>query len=446
MTKIDTNRQVSDPSTAQDGTDNGTNPAQREARGEPGRTARLAAALPLGIQIGRWTDARRKPWYVRWGSDKARRTKSFVTERERNDQAETLQDARAEHGAAVLAFDPAAWAEYSAFRARCPAPLAELEALWAKHHRRGDGLNLGATIDRYLKLRLAEDLTERSDTYSHLKLHLRRLKDAYGAVGLEGVNAPLLRELMDGLTDPDTKRPMSKLTKRHHRKSWNVFFKRCVAERWIEHNPCATVIPPKVRVADKVPLTPREVFALLHANRDHPVAGRIVYELFGGLRCSSVERLRKIDVKRAAKGITLPGAVEDAETGELKNNHKSQRTKYRQGQPDVLWAWVDHAGDAAWSDITEKNYDEQKRDAFVRANVRNPGNVLRETFASYLLAATKDMPRVGYLMQHTNIHMTSVYEGVADEADARCVLAMTPDAVRGTFEEFLAAHGAHYTP
>lgn len=440
MTKIDTNSHVFNPSTAQDGTGNGTETAQREPRGEPGRTARLLGELPLGVQIGKWGSLRRKPWFVRWGADKARRTESFATERERNDAAETLGDARAAHGSAILAFDPAAWAEFTAFRARCPAPLAELEALWAKHHRRGTGLLLGATIDRYLTLRLAEDLTERSDTYSHLKLHLRRLKDAYGAAVLEDVTATLLRELMDGLTDPETQRPMSKLTKRHHRKSWNVFFKRCVAERWIEHNPCTTVIPPKVRVADKVPLTAREVFDLLRANRDHPVAGRIVFELFGGLRCSSVERLRKIDVKRAAKGITLPGAVADEETGELKNNHKSQRTKYRQGQPEVLWAWVDHAGDAAWSAITEKNYDDQKRDAFVRAGVKNPGNVLRETFASYLLAATKDMQKVGYLMQHTNIHMTSVYEGVADEADARRVLAMTPEAVRGTYEEFVAAH------
>jgi site-specific recombinase XerD len=74
----------------------------------------------------------------------------------------------------------------------------------------------------------------------------------------------------------------------------------------------------------------------------------------------------------------------------------------------------------------------------VRARVKNPGNVLRDSFASYLLALTKDMGKVGYLMQHTRSSTTEGYEGIATEAEAKLVMAMTPEAVKLNWEEFLA--------
>ncbi len=187
-------------------------------------------------------------------------------------------------------------------------------------------------------------------------------------------------------------------------------------------------MPPPVDEEDPDVLTPREVFDLLRANRDQPVVGRLVFELFGGLRSSSVARLTPEHVKRDVKGIRLPGAL-----------HKSRKTKFRQGQPDVLWQWVDHAGEAMWTEVTQKNYDERKRDAFVRAGVRNPGNILRTSFVSYMLALTKSVPRVAYLAQHTRLQTTEIYEGVATEADAKLVMAMGPAAVAMEWERFVEA-------
>ena len=58
--------------------------------------------------------------------------------------------------------------------------------------------------------------------------------------------------------------------------------------------------------------------------------------------------------------------------------------------------------------------------------------------ASYLLAATKSFPLVGYLMQHKHASTTEKYEGMATEADARLVFAMTPEAVAHEWEDFVA--------
>ena len=71
-----------------------------------------------------------------------------------------------------------------------------------------------------------------------------------------------------------------------------------------------------------------------------------------------------------------------------------------------------------------KEYYNEKRDAFVRASVTLPHNGLRHSFASYLLAETKDLPAVSYQMQHSKTTMTEKYEGRATEADAKRYFAI----------------------
>lgn len=423
---------------AQNGTRFGTVTAQKRGRrSEADRTAELAGTLPRGIRIGVWGDGRSKPFFVRHG--KERTVQSFASEQERNDCAEKLAQAKEEGGTGVLNLNVAEWREWVAFRARCPAPLAELERLW---HERGTGSAplVKDAVPRYLKLRLAEDIHEDSDTYRHMKLHLQRLIDRFGPLRIDQVHPDSLRELMAELKGRKAGTLASKDTKRDHRKNWNTFFQRAVDEEWCSRNPCAKVKPPKIRKQEKEPLPPRAIFDLLKANRDEPVVGRMVLELFGGLRAASAERLKKEHLKFDTKGIRMPGAVRDPVTGEIINNHKSGTTKFRQGHPAVLWAWLHHVGDAAWTEITEANYAPQKSEAFKRAGVINPGNVLRDTFCSYHLAAFKDRALTALLMQHKRMNQTETYEGVAEEADAKLVMAMMPETVTGTFEALLESH------
>lgn len=416
---------------AQSGTGSGTSVARKAGRRtEAMRSAELAESLPKGIAIGQWADGRGKPYFIRRGPRTARVLESFASEQDRNDAAEKLAQAVDTGGRSIIDVDMAGWQEWRAFRERCPAPLHELEAMWAKRAREAPTLRLGEAIDRYLALRLAEDHPDPKkvkDGFRHARLHLRRLKEKLGPLMLGDVNADALRDVMEKLVDPDTGHAMTNTTKRDHRKNWRTFFTRCVREGWMQQNPAELVVPPPVDEEDPDVLTPREVFDLLKANRDEPVIGRMAFELFGGLRSSSAARLTPEHVKRDTKGIRLPGAL-----------HKSRKTKFRQGQPDVLWEWFDHAGDAMWTEVTQKNYDERKRDAFVRAKVRNPGNILRTSFVSYLLAATKNLPRVGYLAQHSRLQTTEIYEGVATEQDAKLVMAMGPAAVALEWEAFVA--------
>lgn len=433
VTKMDENRHKNGVVAAQDGTEIGTTSAQKRGRkGESQRSEELAITLPPGIQIGTWRDGRSKPFYVRYG--KERHVQSYASERERNDYAEKLADVREREGSSVLEFVPDEWREWRAFRQRCPAPLHELEALWLGTRR--DTMLVKDAIPRYLALRLSEDVTEGSDTHRHMDLHLKRLNEAFGALRLDQVTPDLIRDLMGKLLARDRKSEASNDTKRDHRKNWNTFFQRAVDEDWCVKNPCEKVKPPQVFEQDKTPLTPREIFELLKHNANQPVIGRITLELYGFLRNASAQRLKKEELRFDARGIRLPGAVRDEETGQMVVNHKSRKTKYRQGHAPVLWAWLEHAPEGCWTEIGEHNYDFRKSEAFIRARVKNVGNVLRDSCISYHLAAFKNPPLTSYLAQHARMSQTETYEGVVEESDAKLVMAMTPNAVKLTWVQF----------
>jgi hypothetical protein len=431
---MDTNRQENGVSVAQGGTESGTERAQKRGRKtEAQRTEELAASLPEQITIGQWNDGRRKPFFLRYGPRDARRMESFIAEQERNDAAEKLAGARNQEGAAVLHFDPQEWREWKDFRKRCPAPLHELESLW-RHHGAKDVMLIKDAVPRYMALRESEDVKVGSDTHRHMDLHMRRLSESFGALRLNQVTADLIREHLAKLKARDHKSPASNDTKRDHRKNWNTFFERAVAEEWCDRNPVTKVKPPKILAAEKIPLKPREIFELLKHNANEPIIGRIALELFGFLRAASADRLKREHIKFDKRGIRMPGAVEN-EAGELVNNHKSGATKFRQGHPPVLWAWLEHVSDKAWEPVAK--YSMEKSKAFLRARVTNPGNVLRDSAISYHLAAFKNPPLTSYLAQHKKMSQTETYEGTADESDARLVMAMTPKAVRMTWEKFV---------
>lgn len=439
---MDTNRHEMGPPEAQPGTSNGTGAARRGRRSEAQRTADLLESLPEGIQIGHWRDGRRKAFFVRYG--KERKVESFEMEGDRNDLAEKKAQAAREHGTAILEVDPKEWMEWKAFRQRVPAPLHELEAAWlAQQGAPKISVLTKDAVLRYLTLRLAEDMEENSDTHRHVKLHLQRLVDFGGELPLNSWTPDLIRDVLAKLVGSKGKskgKPVSKLTKRHHRKDWNTFFKRCGDEGWMTaKNPCSAVKPPRVEDEDKTPLKAREVFDLLHFNHAEPVVGRIALELYGFLRAASAERAKKEHLRFDVKGIRLPGFREDEETGQKLKNHKSGKTKFRQGHPEILWLWLAHASEECWTAIDEGNYGHKKSQAFLRARVTNPGNALRDTCISTHLAAFKNPPQTAYFAQHSRMAQTETYEGVMEEADAKLIMAMTPDAVRGSWEEFVAA-------
>lgn len=188
-----------------------------------------------------------------------------------------------------------------------------------------------------------------------------------------------------------------------------------MAEGWILRNPCASVALPKIREEDVTVLPVEHAEALFGpANKGQRVLARLALEAFGGLRYVSAGRIRKEHIDFAAKGITMPGAL-----------HKSGKRKFRQGQPDNLWSWLAAAPESCW-EMSLVQYRHEKREAFVRAGVAMPKNVVRHSFGSYHVAQYRNQPLTAYLMQHNNPKTTDIYLGVATAADAARYFAIVP--------------------
>ncbi|MDF9827941.1 site-specific recombinase XerD [Ereboglobus sp. PH5-10] len=352
--------------------------------------------------------------------------------------ARDLAEKREKHGTDVLAFDPKRWARYLDFQKLVgdeTDPIIVAHEWLAYRQGIGKGGAQSLTVrEAYVKYRAIRETEEKlsADTWRHIDKHVGiRFCNDYGDKKLNELEADDIRRWLAKLTNPKTGEPMEAQTKKHHRKDVNTFLDRTRKEGWILRNPCEIVAVPEVDDGDVVVISPEDAFKFFKANLHEPVAGRIALEAFGGLRYSSAGRIQKAHLSFEEKGIEMPGSL-----------HKSGKRKWRQGHPDVLWAWLAHAPEACWS-MTFLNYREWKRAALIRAGLRPLAaatdddketlrglrNVWRHSFASYMLAHTKNMPSVGYLMQHTSTKTTEVYEGVATEANAKLYLAMTPQAV-----------------
>lgn len=310
-------------------------------------------------------------------------------------------------------------------------------------------LTIRAAVTRYLQLRICEGLDPKGDTISHLTLHLLvRFCEPFGSIPLNLIQADHLRLWEQSLKNPKTGLPMSLITRRHHVIDVKTFFKRCHAERWIDHDPSRVVRLPELDEETPNVIPVKDAFAFFKLNRNHRAIGRLALEAFGGLRYSSAGKLAKGDLDFDERGIEMPA-----------NKHKSGKRKFRQGHPNNLWEWLRHTPDACWA-LTLRQYAEDKKEMMAvaglrpyqlkteeeRASARLLKNIWRHSFASYLLARTKSFDTVGYLMQHSRPSTTEVYEGMAKERDAQLYFAITPASAALSWDEFVQQHTTPQTP
>lgn len=407
-------------------------PTGAEVAQETKATQLLRKTLPRGITVGTRRDGRGSPFYVRWWTaEKDRPVQSFEKEADRNNYARKLADGMRKEGEAVLNYDAAEWKRLQHFKAMTGVSLDEAQEiiLRVKGNLRLN-LTVKDAVERYVKMRSDEGVGDDG----HSAKHLERFSAEVGYLPLCAIQPEHVRTWLAKLKLPPYS--FAPVTRNHHRKSLYAFCERAILEKWTLENPVKVVRAATVDATDTTVLSAHEVFLLLKSNLKKPIIAKLCLELFGFLRCSSVERIQESDIRWEARGIVMHGSSTDEETEEREQGHKSGKRKFRQGQPPVLWDWLKHGTPDCWTVVTKKNYDELKLAAFDKADVENPGNVLRHTCASVALASTKNMPYVSYQMQHSSLSMTERYEGVYEEMAANMVLSMTPAAVRLSWKTF----------
>jgi integrase len=403
------------------GTKNGTPPGTKKLTSEE-----LKKRLPRGVTIGKWTNPRPKPFFIRHG--KPRTTDSFATEEQRNEFAEErFIREHSEETQKLQDFSLAGWREFQQFRARTGfAPLTDIELVW--NQTRGTlhlDLTVGSAVTRYLEFRDGENLA--ADSVRHTRTILERFAAQLGSRKIAEIKPDHIRDWLSSL---QSRLRLSSTTLRHHRKDVNTFFGRAMREGWVLKNPCDAVIPPKLTANEEIAvLALHEAFQLFKANVGHGVVSKLALEAFAGLRCSSAARLKKQELDFAERGISLPG-----------HKHKSGKRHYVDGFPPNLWEWLTAAQDGALSFTKLSTYNMHKGQAFLRANVANPGNVLRHSFCTFHLAAFKDAAKTAVLLTHRNPAMLYQHykgRGVTESAGL-AYFSITPASVSMTWEEFSA--------
>jgi site-specific recombinase XerD len=364
------------------------------------------------------------PFLLHWRTQQGeRKAQAFTNAEDREIVAKELAEKRRSLGTAILDVSAADWSTWREFRRLVgntdPITVAQD---WLRLCDAGKAFGTQTTVaDAYVKyeaLRRAEGKLS-DDTWRHIELHVgKRFVGALGSLGLLELEASHIRKWLASLIHPRTSEPMDNLTKRHHRKDVNSFLDRCVREEWATRNPCELVaLPSSDDAGDVSVISAEDAKAFFKANAAEPFIVRLALEAFGGVRYSTAGRIGHANIDFVGKGVELPGAI-----------HKSGKRKFRQGHPACLWAWLELAKDAkhpAWA-MSLRQYAEAKKLGRIRANVETPHNVWRHSFASYLLAQTKDLARTGYLMQHRHGSTTEIYEGVATEADALVYFGIVP--------------------
>jgi len=385
---------------------------------ERARSLRLKKTLPVGIRIGFRSDGRPKPFLLRYGNPP--KDEFFANEVDRNDAAERMAKLKESHGAQMFSFDPDEWRTYQAFKERVNASLAEVESIFLRY-KRSSAVDVTEAVKRYRELRDGEGLAE--DSVRHATTILGRFVAACGHLPLANVTADHVRTWLAGLKKAHG---FNSTTLRHHRKEVNTFFARAIREKWVMENPCETVVPPKIASGEIQFLSLKDAFTFFQVNRDVNAIGKLAAEAFAGLRNSSAALLEKKEVDYEAHGIAI---------AKLKTTGKRE---YRDGFPSNLFAWLEHAkADRHW-EISERNYDKLKGDAFTRAQIKNPGNVLRHSFGTHHLSAFRDGPRTAFLMTHRNV--ATLYRHYAGrgvgQIEAWGYFQITPASVQLSFEEF----------
>lgn len=415
-------------------------PTSRPQKAAPDYTA----APPSGM----WYEDRQPhdtPFLARWRDPEGKkRGKRFATEADRADFAEGWVEQRERFGKAAQHISPADVAIWTAFSEMTGGthPLTVARE-WLGYRRTESTLTTNAAWSAFNAVQEGRKLAP--DSHRQRRLHGRRFCAFFDKRLIASLKTEEIDRWIASLKSVrNDNEPMEPKSKRNHLKTIRHLYAWLIKTGKLTYNPAdAVLIPDATKIDDETGeaihrdiniLTVEQVRQLFRANVDAVCVGRLALEFFGGLRYTSAARLVADDIKWEEKGIVMPGP-----------KHKSTNRKYVDGWPEVLFLWMNHAPKACW-DLTQRQYSDEKREAFVRAGLKPPvddepateaqreqfektKNVARHSFATYHAAAFRDSRETCRLMTKTSIQsFNDDYRGRATNADGLAYFGITPAA------------------
>lgn len=245
-------------------------------------------------------------------------------------------------------------------------------------------------VDELLKVKEADGASERY--LSDLRSRLTQFADVFDGKPIAQITSLQIDEWLRSLSDKDTGKRLSPVTRNNFRRVLIVAFNFAVARGYSLTNPAAQSAKAKEIGAVVGILTVDETARLLE-NAAPELVPYVAIGAFAGLRRAELERLdwREVDLQSGLIEITA-------------SNAKSARRRFAKIQPNLA-RWLQPHMQLS-GNVTPPGYRVLLESAREKAGMTEwPQNALRHSFASYHLARFNDSAALALELGHTNSNL-----------------------------------------
>lgn len=341
-----------------------------------------------------------------------RKRKFFTSETAANEAASQVKRIYQQHGSTGLNFDPVRWRRYQFLERSLSLKGATLEQA-VEHYLKAppDAPTefLEAVIGRFLDFKEGK-VTRR--WHRALVTRLFRFHRAYPSARIGDITSPQIEQFMSTWPGMESRANVRRML-------FEVFawakLHGLVKTNVIELVPVPRVIRDEVQI-----MRPQHAAMLLKycaANRPELVSF-LAIRMFAGLRTTSAERIDWSEVK-VGQSVELPAV-----------KVKSGRRLYLTGYPEVLWDWLRPCAKESGR-IGLTHYNVEITAIARQLGIPFPKNVCRHSFATYHLAAYRNLSETVLLLGHRSSPrlLWEHYNGRASQAEGLAWFALTRQAV-----------------
>jgi integrase len=334
-------------------------------------------------------------WCVTWPKIGKGRNRQFFKDKE---EAETVWQQKLieqeNYGIRGLSFDERQRAEYQECAEKLQpfgATIRDAVNFYVPHLRALKRTKTATELsDELLKIKEADGASERY--LSDLRSRLRQFSDFFDGKPIAEITAPQIDEWLRSLSDRQTGKRLSAVTRNNFRRVLIVAFNFAKGRGYCIDNPAQQSAKAKeIDVAVGI-LTVEETARLLE-NAAPELVPYVGIGAFAGLRRAELERLdwKEVDLQSGLIEVTASKA-------------KSARRRFVKIQPNLA-NWLQPYAQVS-GNVTPPGYRvllESAREA--AAIAQWPQNALRHSFASYHLARFNDAAALALELGHTNSNL-----------------------------------------
>lgn len=345
-----------------------------------------------------------------------RKRKFFTSESAANEAASGVKRLYQQHGASGLSVDPHKWKRYQFLEGRLAVLNATLEQA-VEHY-------LKAPPDKpteYLETVVGRFVDHKDGKVTRrwhrtIVNRLFRFHRAHPAARIGDITHRHVEMFMGQWESPESRANI--------RRMLYEFFAWAKLHGYVTANAVELVPVPRV-VRDNVSLMPMCDAGLLlsYCNVERPeLLPFIALRMFAGLRTTSAERIDWSEIK-VGESIEVPAV-----------KAKNRKRMYLTGFPSVLWDWLrPHARPNGR--VGRSHYNVEVTGIARDLGVPFPKNVLRHSFATYHLAAYRNLSETVLLLGHRSSPrvLWEHYNGRASKEDGLGWFALTPQLVATNF-------------